>query len=140
MNDDGMLDDIIANDPEVLESFVDESKTSLRAAESDLRALRNAPVESDPERLERTFRSVHSVKSAAGFLGLDHMAGLALCMEKLLDAMRKNTISPGGGRLEALLEGVGLLTAMIQDVQASSEIDTEPLTALLSEQLAAGDG
>jgi two-component system chemotaxis sensor kinase CheA len=140
MGEDGMLDDIIANDPEVLESFVDESKTSLTAAETDLKALRDRPVDSDPERIERAFRAVHSVKSAAGFLGLDNMSSLALCMEKLLDAMRKNTIAPEEKRLEALLEGVGLLTTMIQDVQASPGIVTEPLMARLIEQLASSDG
>jgi two-component system chemotaxis sensor kinase CheA len=135
MSDPSMIDDIIASDPEMLESFVKESRDCLNAAESDLNYLRNGTIDSDPERLERAFRSVHSLKSAAGFLGLDNVAELALRMETLLGHMRAGTIPNDPNTLDLLLEGLAMLNSMLQDPMRASGISTQPFLARLSEKL-----
>ena len=48
MSDQSMIDDIIASDPEMLESFVKESRDCLNVAETDLNYLRNGAIDSDP--------------------------------------------------------------------------------------------
>ncbi len=135
MNDQSMIDDIIASDPEMLESFVEESRDCLNAAETDLNYLRDGAVDSDPERIERAFRSVHSVKSAAGFLGLDNVAELALRMETLLDNMRAGTIPNDPNTLDLLLEGLAMLNTMLQNPMGATGINTQPLLARLSENI-----
>ncbi len=133
MKDQSMIDDIISSDPELLESFVEESRDCLNAAETDLNYLRDAVVDSDPERIERAFRSIHSVKSAAGFLGLDNVAELALRMETLLDNMRAGTIPSDPNTLDLLLEGLAMLDTMLQDPKGACSINTGPFLARLSE-------
>ena len=135
MSDQSMIDDIIASDPEMLESFVKESRDCLNAAETDLNHLRDDTVDSDPERIERAFRSVHSVKSAAGFLGMDNVAELALRMETLLGNMRAETIPNDPNTLDLLLEGLAMLNTMLQNPKGASGINTRPLLARLSENI-----
>ena len=135
MSDQSMIDDIIASDPEMLESFVKESRDCLNVAETDLNYLRNGAIDSDPERIERAFRSVHSLKSAAGFLGLDNVAELALRMETLLDHMRAGTIPNDPNTLDLLLEGLTMLDTMLQDPKGASGINTRPFLARLSENI-----
>ena len=135
MSDQSMIDDIIASDPEMLESFVKESRDCLNAAETDLKYLRDGAIDSDPERLERAFRSVHSLKSAAGFLGLDKVAELALHLETLLDHMRAGTIPNDPHTLDLLLEGLAMLDTMLQDPKGASSINTRPFLTRLSENI-----
>jgi|GEM_PF-2128557 len=135
MKDQSMIDDIIASDPEMLESFVKESRDCLTLAETDLKYLRDGEIDTDPERTERAFRSVHSVKSAAGFLGLDNVAELALRMETLLDNMRAGTIPNDPNTLALLLEGLAMLSTMLQDPKGASSINTRPFLARLSENI-----
>jgi two-component system chemotaxis sensor kinase CheA len=53
-------------DQEMLDLFVQESSEHLQSLETDLIALESNPTDSD--RLNSIFRSVHSIKGAAGFL------------------------------------------------------------------------
>ncbi len=131
MSDNSTIDDLIANDPELLESFINESKECLVVAEKDLKYLREDQGEPDPEFIERVFRSIHSLKSAAGFLGLDNVSSLALRMEKMLGHFRDGVIAPELNRLELLLEGVRILDDMLTDPMGSAGIDTEPFLAKL---------
>ena len=135
MQNQNMIDDIIASDPEMLESFVKESRDCLNVAQTDLKYLRDGAIDSDPERIERAFRSVHSLKSAAGFLGLDNVAELALRMETLLDNMRAGIIPNNSSILDLILEGLAMLNTMLQDPKGASSINTRPFLARLSENI-----
>jgi two-component system chemotaxis sensor kinase CheA len=135
MSNNNMIDDLIANDPEMLESFINESRECLVVAEKDLNCLREVSSEPDPERIERAFRSVHSLKSAAGFLGLDNVSNLALHMEEMLGHLRRGAIAPEVNRLELLLEGVRILDDMLTNPTDSSDIDTGPFLAKLAEHI-----
>lgn len=136
MSNNSMIDDIIANDPEMLESFINESRECLVVAEKDLKCLRDDSGESDSECIERAFRSVHSLKSAAGFLGLDNVSNLALRMEEMLGYLRSGAITPEVNRIELLLEGVKMLNDMLANPKDSSEVDTRVFLAKLAENMA----
>jgi len=136
MSNNSMIDDMIANDPEMLESFINESRECLVVAEKDLNCLREASSEPDPERIERAFRSVHSLKSAAAFLGLDNVSNLALRMEEMLGHLRTGTIAPEVSRVELLLEGVRMLDDMLTNPKDSSDVDTGPFLAKLADDTA----
>ncbi len=136
MSDNSMIDDMIANDPEMLESFINESRECLVVAETDLNSLREASGKPDPECIERAFRSVHSLKSAAGFLGLDKVSNLALRMEEMLGHFRSGAITPELKRIELLLEGVRMLNDMLANPIASSDVDTAPFLAKLAAHMA----
>ena len=135
MSDDSLIDELIASDPEMLESFVEGSIECLRDAESDLRHLRDHLPGTDQERVESAFRSVHSLKGNAAFVGLNSVADLAQCMEDLLGHMRKDTIAADNDHLVLLLDGVNLLDVMLGDPKGASKIHTEPLMETLWERL-----
>ena len=136
MSTNSMIDDLIANDPEMLESFINESRECLVVAEKDLQSLGQDLTAPDPECIERAFRSIHSLKSAAGFLGLDNVSNLALRMEDMLGKMRTGAINPAPENIGLLLEGVSLLNDMLAKPMESGGIDTMEFAAKLTEYLA----
>ena len=140
MTNSNMIDELIANDPEMLESFINESRECLVAAEKDLQTLLGAPGEPDPECIERAFRAIHSLKSAAGFLGLDPVMNLALHMEKMLDGFRSGDLTPEASRLELLLEGVSLLDTMLKDPLDGKDIDPDPFLVKLAARMTDSHG
>lgn len=140
MSDNSMIDDLIANDPEMLESFINESRECLVVAEKDLNSLREGSDEPDPECIERAFRSVHSLKSAAGFLGLDNVSNLALRMEEMLGHLRGGSVAPEANRIELLLEGIQILNVMLANPMESPDVDTGPFLAKLAEHMTMDNG
>ena len=130
-----MIDDMIANDPEMLESFINESRECLIVSEKDLKRLLEGSGEPDPERIERAFRSIHSLKSAAGFLGLDTVMNLALHMEEMLGDFRSGAIAPEASRLEVLLEGVSILDDLLKNPTEGADFDTGPFMKKLADQM-----
>ncbi len=76
----------------MLELFVQEATEHLQSLEADLIALEKVPA--DPDRLNRTFRSVHSIKGTAGFLDLAPIVHLAHAMENTMAALRTGELSP----------------------------------------------
>ena len=81
------------------------------------------------------FRAIHSVKGAAGFLCLDNMSVLAYVMETMLSRMRAGKMRPESEYIDALLAGVDLLSAMLDDIKHSNEVDITIVHDRLSSQL-----
>jgi len=78
-------------DHALLQDFVTEAGEHLEELESGLLQL-----ESDPENvdvLNDIFRSVHSIKGAAQFVGLENISTLTHRLETLLDLARNKQIS-----------------------------------------------
>ena len=88
------IDDILLNDPEMVEAFVAEAREHLDSIEDDFLALERQKDRPEQALLDKVFRAIHSVKGAAGFLGLSKMSELAHIMEALLTKMRAGKILP----------------------------------------------
>jgi two-component system chemotaxis sensor kinase CheA len=124
MDDDkGTIDDLSTLDPELIEGFIAEAKEHLNAIEDDFLSLEKQKDNPDRALMDKVFRAIHSVKGAAGFLDLGNMTGLAHVMETLLSRMRAGEIRPESEYIDALLAGVDLLTAMLDDIQHSNKVD-----------------
>ena len=117
------LDSQLINDPEMVECFIAEAREHLDAVEDDFLSLEKQKDDPDRELLDKVFRAIHSVKGAAGFLGLGTMTSLAHVMETLLSRMRAGEIRPESEYIDALLAGVDHLTAMLADVERCNEVD-----------------
>ncbi|MHB1351319.1 MAG: hybrid sensor histidine kinase/response regulator [Desulfobulbus sp.] len=117
------IDDILLNDPEMVEAFVAEAKEHLESIEDDFLALERQKDNPEQALLDKVFRAIHSVKGAAGFLGLSKMSQLAHVMEALLTKMRGGQILPESEYIDSLLAGVDLLTTMLQNIAVSNEVD-----------------
>lgn len=117
------IDDILLNDPEMVEAFVAEAKEHLESIEDDFLALERQKDAPEQSLLDKVFRAIHSVKGAAGFLGLSKMSELAHVMEALLTKMRGGQILPESEYIDSLLAGVDLLTTMLQNIAVSNDVD-----------------
>jgi len=115
--------DMLSDDPEMIDSFVAEAKEALDGVKDDFLNLEKQKDNPDQTLIDKVFRAIHSVKGAAGFLSLGNMATLALVMETLLSRMRAGKIRPESEHIDALLAGVHLLAAMLDDIKHSSEVD-----------------
>jgi two-component system, chemotaxis family, sensor kinase CheA len=83
----------LLNDPdmkEIFESFVVETKEILEKLDLNLVDLEKRPQDTDL--LNDVFRSFHTVKGTAGFLGLEKLTGLTHLAEDILNKLRKSEI------------------------------------------------
>ncbi len=110
---------------ELLAGFIEDSQQHLQGLEPDLLALEQSVESVDPDVINRIFRSVHSIKGAAGFFGLQNISTLSHVMENLLSSVREGKTQPGSEMIDALLSGVDALKAMLADVSESDRYDIE---------------
>lgn len=81
----------IKEDSEIFLEFLSEVLDHLEDAESNILSIDEQAC--DYEVINAIFRSIHSIKGSAGFLGLTDMQGLSHELEALLDKARKGEIS-----------------------------------------------
>ena len=99
-----------------------------------------------PDSMNEMFRAVHSIKGAAGFLGLEAIQQLSHAMESLFMALRDGDLAFRAPMGDPLLEGVdalrGMLRSLRDDVEEQAEVPTTlvaTLLALVSEEAASDD-
>ena len=131
-------------DEELLEEFIVEANEHLGTIEDDLMAMEQAGAEADSELVNKVFRAIHSIKGAAGFLGLETVQRLSHVMENLLDKIRDGDITPNSENISVLLDGADCLKGMIDDIQNSNDVDIstlyDQLTALYNGESTASVG
>jgi two-component system, chemotaxis family, sensor kinase CheA len=111
--------------------FVSEAKEHLANISDDLLALEQHKDDSARYRVDRLFRSVHSVKGGAGFFGRRAIEELAHVMETVLDHLRSENATPSAAMIDALLAGADRIQALLDDVELSNEADvTGPVDRL----------
>jgi len=114
----------VAADPELLPAFVGEATEHLEAAEPHLLTLEADPRDRDA--LDAVFRSFHSVKGTAGFVGLSGVTAVAHEAESLLDRARDGAVLLRGSAFEQALAALDLLRGMVR--RAGETGCDEPLT------------
>lgn len=118
-------------DAELLNEFVVESMEGLAEIESDLMAIEDQGADIDVDLVNKVFRAIHSIKGAAGFLGLERVAELAHSLENVLSLIRACSLVPTTGVIEPLLKGSDLLRKMLGDIVHSNDYDVAELVAPL---------
>jgi two-component system chemotaxis sensor kinase CheA len=103
---------------EFLRDFISESRDHLGQAESNLLHLNNHP--DDEAAIHACFRSLHTIKGGAGFLGQTRIQALAHAAEHLLDRMRTGGVSCGAEHVEALLAVISRLELILNQVENNS--------------------
>ena len=107
--------------------FVSEAKEHLANVTDDLLALEKVPLDAIRYRIDRLFRSMHSVKGGAGFFAFHNITELAHLMETLLKRLRELSVRPDERQLDALLAGSDLILTLLDDVERSSSVDISPV-------------
>lgn len=81
----------IKEDSEIFLEFLSEAQDHLEDSESNVLSIEDDTC--DYETINAIFRSIHSIKGSAGFLGLTEMQELSHELEALLDKVRKDEIA-----------------------------------------------
>ena len=109
------MSDFALDDPSFYEDFLVEAQEHFEQIEANFLALEEAP--GDLDLLNAIFRSVHTIKGAAGFLGLQKVQALAHMGENVLDDLRKARMELNERVMELLFETVDMLKVLVDDVR-----------------------
>jgi two-component system chemotaxis sensor kinase CheA len=126
----------VLSDPDLIAEFVVESLEHLEAIEPLLLELEKRGA-TDAASLNEIFRAIHSIKGAAGFLGLENVSALSHAMESLLMRLRDGQCPFRAEMTEPLLRAVDALRVLLRGLP---EFQGEPATALVAKLEALRDG
>jgi two-component system chemotaxis sensor kinase CheA len=103
---------------EVVREFVIETHENLGQLDLDLVTLEKDP--SERETLGRVFRTMHTIKGTAGFLGLQKLQAVAHSAENLLSRLRDGELSLTAEMASALLASVDAVRRMLGAVELTT--------------------
>ncbi|PQO35559.1 chemotaxis protein CheW [Blastopirellula marina] len=124
-------------DNELVAEFVIESNEHLANVESQLLAIESGGESVDVDLVNTVFRAIHSIKGAAGFLGLRNINDLSHSLENVLNKLRNLELTPNSAMIDVLLRASDQLRSMINDVDTSDTIKIAEFVQQL-DQIAAG--
>lgn len=108
-----------------INDFIVEAREHLTVIEESLLALEKNPDTAGQEaRIDRCFRSIHSIKGDAGFLGLQQIRDLAHAMETSLDSIRGQTALRA---IETMLIARDRLAVLVDDAANSHLADIDDI-------------
>ncbi|MGD1075409.1 MAG: Hpt domain-containing protein, partial [Thermodesulfovibrionales bacterium] len=95
----------------------------------------------DKDMINDIFRSMHTLKGAAGFLGFQSIVDVAHGAENIMKKLRENEIPNSKRIMDVILKSVDMLRVLIERVRTKEhgEEDTAPLLNELSETLRAAE-
>src|SRR5262245_11881092 len=123
---------------EVVREFVIETHENLAQLDLDLVTLEKDPTER--ETLARVFRTLHTIKGTAGFLGLAKLQAVAHAAENLLSRLRdgKLTFNPEiASALLAVVDAVRQMLAVVEATETDGDRDHTALVQVLERLLSA---
>lgn len=130
----GGIEASMIDDQEIISEFVVESAEHLADIENELLTIEANGKDLDVDLVNKIFRGVHSIKGAAGFIGLENISALAHCLENVLNLMRERQLTPDPVTIDEMLRSADALAQMINDVDNSPNLDisahVENLTAI----------
>ncbi len=110
-------------DDELLSDFVVEANEHLDDIENQFLAIESSGENVDVDLVNEVFRGVHSIKGAAGFLGMTVVNDLAHSLENILNMMRNSEIIPTSEIIDVMLRAADELQGLINDIQNSNSAD-----------------
>jgi len=114
---------------EVIREFLLETHENLAQLDLDLVTLEKEPTES--ETLARVFRTLHTVKGTAGFLGLMKLQAVAHAAESLLSRLRDRELRFNPEIASGLLAAVDAVRRMLTAVETSETDGTDDFTSVI---------
>jgi two-component system chemotaxis sensor kinase CheA len=125
----------LGDDPELVADFVSESREHLRSIEEHL--LRLDQDCADTEAIHATFRSFHTIKGLAGFLGFEAVQHVSHDVETLLDLARNGKLHITGAVIDVVLESADYLGREVANIAATLSSGSAALTPAPYEHLLA---
>ncbi|WP_053228135.1 chemotaxis protein CheA [Spirochaeta cellobiosiphila] len=109
---------IYIEDMEVLHSFITEAIDHLDNIESRIIKLEKG---FDEDQVDSLFRSMHTIKGVASFLGLDAIQNLGHNLENLLDKIRAQMVEVDSHVIDILLAGTDLMNNLISQISYAAK-------------------
>ncbi len=110
-------------DLSLLQDFIAETGEHLEEMEANL--LRLETDTDNREILNDIFRSAHTIKGSAEYLGMERIAELSHKLENLLEILRHGGHSPDKKIIDTLIDSRDRIAMLIQDVEKSQTETTE---------------
>ena len=118
-------------DASILESFFEECDDLIMALTDGLADM--AAGRADHETVNAVFRSVHSIKGAAGAFAMEELVNFAHRYEAVLDALRNNTLT-ADEELHHLLQRAGdVLAELVDAAREDRSVDPDQVEAVAAE-------
>ncbi|WP_176393223.1 chemotaxis protein CheA [Natronolimnobius baerhuensis] len=124
---------------DAMSTFVQESQEDIRKLNNALLDLEDDPSSSDA--IETVFRVAHNLKGNFGVMGYTEASNQAHAIEDLLDCIRDGELAVTGERMDLIFRGVDNLEAMVNEISADGETQTNPKEAIseIRASIEAGD-
>ncbi|MFP4551995.1 MAG: chemotaxis protein CheA [Spirochaetales bacterium] len=105
--------DVLVDDVDIVTSFIQEAEDHLDDIESRVLRLEEAH---DADLVNTVFRSLHTIKGVAGFVGFTFVQELAHELEALLDDVRNGTRKITEQLVTVLLDGFDIIAHIAADI------------------------
>lgn len=112
-------------DPELLAEFIAESRDHLSHVEGQLLEIEANGADIDVDLVNNVFRGIHSIKGAAGFLGLVTVNRLAHGLENILGLMRTRELTPNSAMVDVMLRAADALAHLVNNAEASNDANVD---------------
>lgn len=118
---------------DIINDFLTEASESLEQLDQKFMDLEKQP--NDTALLNDIFRSIHTIKGAAGFLGFQQMVDVTHCTEDVLNKLRKGEMKVTPGIMDTILKSVDLIKLLLNNIKERNgrEEDLKPVIALLTD-------
>lgn len=116
---------------EVIREFILETSENLAQLDTDLITLEKSP--SDRSTLASVFRTLHSIKGTAGFVGLPKLQSLAHAAENLLSKLRSGEMAFNRSIATSLLNVVDAIRQMISSIEKEGNEGAGDYSKLIEE-------
>ncbi len=116
----------IKEDSEIFLEFLSETLDHLEESESNILSIEDETC--DLEVVNAIFRSIHSIKGSAGFLGLTNMQRLSHELETLLDKARKGEISITQEIVDISLNAIDALRKLRDNLAIKVDLELGKIT------------
>lgn len=125
---------------EIVNDFITESSESLDALGQKFIELEKNPGSTGL--LNDIFRSVHTIKGAAGFLGFQTIVEVTHLTEDVMNRLRKGEMKVDPLIMDAILESIDLIKILIRKIKEKSgePVDIQGVTSALGAILKASEG
>ncbi len=126
-----MSDYLDINNEELLKDFFSEAEQQVENLESNILVIENDPT--NHEAIDEIFRAAHTLKGGSATVEMTELSSFTHCVEDLLDELRSNTIPVTEPVVDALLQGIDIIKAMLESRQNGSVYadDVEPVKQTL---------
>jgi two-component system chemotaxis sensor kinase CheA len=110
-------------DASLLQDFLTESGELIEQLDQDLVTLESADAGEQPDICNACFRALHTIKGAAGFLGIDNIIEFAHAAEDALNKLRKGEVEVTASVMDLLLNSADVVRGQIDQLGTGEDPD-----------------